>query len=213
MPEQRARLRVHGHGGIEVDLATAYLRDLHHAYDSIIVFEATIDGLRRMYREFPFRISPFGQGLGWPLASRRAIRFIHDWPPSPAEISSLVPSSEHLVLSAVNLGSPGFWEFLGSLNAFETLRKWLNDRHERRKDREYRESAEQRRLAAENLQCESAAIRERIQIARELGFTDRDLAPLLNELVLKPLAALGNHQDKGTIEHAEILRLPDDRKT
>ena len=31
--------------------------------------------------------------------------------------------------------SPGFWEFLGSLNPLEVIRRYLNDRHERAKDR------------------------------------------------------------------------------
>jgi hypothetical protein len=48
----------------------------------------------------------------------------------------------------------------------------------------------------------------RIQIAKELGATERDLAPLLNELVYRPLSALDAHQDKNLIEQAEIPRLP-----
>jgi hypothetical protein len=108
------------------------------------------------------------------------------------------------VLSAVSLTSPGFWDFVGTLNPLEVLRHYLNDRHERRKDRSYRESAEQRRLALENLSLQNKVIAERIRIAKELGATDRDLAPLLNELINKPLTALDRHQDKGIIENTEI---------
>jgi hypothetical protein len=46
---------------------------------------------------------------------------------------------------------------------------------------------------------------------KELGIPDRDLAPLYNELVYKPLSELDRYQDKGMIEEAEILRLPDQR--
>jgi hypothetical protein len=42
----------------------------------------------------------------------------------------------------------------------------------------------------------------------ELGATERDLAPLLNELVYRPLSALDANQDKNLIEQAEIPRLP-----
>lgn len=45
---------------------------------------------------------------------------------------------------------------------------------------------------------------ERIKIAKELGATEQDLAPLLNELVFRPLRALDRHQDRGVIEHAEV---------
>jgi hypothetical protein len=79
---------------------------------------------------------------------------------------------------------------------------------ERRKDLKYRESAERRRLELENLHLESKVISERVRIAKEIGAIDRDLAPLLNEPIDKPLVALDRYQDKGVIEHAEI---PSDR--
>ena len=202
MPEQ-ARLRVHGQGDVEVELAAAFLGDLKHAYDSVLLFDATIDGMRRAARDFPFPRYPFGLDFGWP-PGRRAVRRTRDWPPTAEEVASFVPHAEQLVLSAVNLASPGFWEFLGTLNPLEVLRKYLNDRHERRKDHDYRESAERRRLELENLSLESRVLSERIRIAKEIGATDRDLAPLLNELVYKPLALLDRYQDKNVIEHTEI---------
>jgi hypothetical protein len=139
---------------------------------------------------------------------RRAVRRTRDWPPTAEEVGSFVPRTEQLILSAVSLTSPGFWEFLGTLNPLDVLRKYLNDRHERRKDHEYRESAERRRLELENLSLESRVLSERVRLAKEIGATDRDLAPLLNELIHKPLVALDRYQDKGVIEHAEI---PSDR--
>src|SRR4051794_21952202 len=44
-------------------------------------------------------------------------------------------AAEPLVVQRVVLESPGIWEFLGTLNPLEVLRKYLNDRHERQKDR------------------------------------------------------------------------------
>jgi hypothetical protein len=208
MPEQ-SRLRVHGQGDVEVELVAAFLSDLKHAYDSVLLFDATIDGMRRAAREFPFPRYPFALDFGWPPGPR-ATRRTRDWPPTPEEVASFVPRAEQLVLSAVSLASPGFWEFLGTLNPLEVLRKYLNDRHERRKDRDYRESAERRRLELENLTLESRVLSERIRIAKEIGATDRDLAPLLNELIYKPLALLDRYQDQHVIEHAEI---PRDRHT
>ena len=83
------------------------------------------------------------------------------------------------------------------------IRQYLNDRHERRKDREYRESAEERRLQLENMKLENEVIAGRIEIAKELGATENDLVPLLNEMVNKPLLGLDRHQEKNVIEHAE----------
>jgi len=115
------------------------------------------------------------------------------------------------VSNAVEINSPGFWEFLGSVSPLEIMRNYLNDRHERRKDREYLESAEERRLALENLARENDVLTERIRIARDIGATDSGLAPLLSQLIYKPLAALDAYQDKKIIEGAELFRLPDER--
>jgi hypothetical protein len=210
MPEQ-ARLRLYGQGGVEVEFVAAYLADLKYAYESLVVFEAVVDGMRRAARDFPSALYFATFPYGWPLSPRRAVGYMRDWPPTPEGIATFVPRSEQLVLSGVQLSSPGFWDFLGKLNPLEVIRQYLNDRHMRRQDREYRESAEKRRLALENLKLENEVIADRVRIAKEIGATDKDFTPLLNELVYKPLAALDRHQDRGVIEHAEIPRPPDRR--
>ena len=91
----------------------------------------------------------------------------------------------------------------------EVLRKYLNDRHERRKDKAYPEFAEERRLGLENLMREEEIIGARICNLKELGLTDRDLAPLVNQLIAKPLTSLAKHQDLGVIEHVEVRADPD----
>lgn len=208
MPET-GRLRIHGEGDVPVELVIEYLADLKHAYNSIVVFESIIEGLQRASRDFPFPRYPFGLYTEWPFARRRALGHIRGWPPSPDEIASFVPRSEQIMLSAVELSSPGFWDFMGTLNPLEVLRKYLSDRHERRKDVEYRESAERRKLDLENMVLENTVVSERIAIAKELGATNRDLAPLLNDLLYKPLTRLDRSQDRGVIGDAEI---PDERK-
>jgi predicted NACHT family NTPase len=101
---------------------------------------------------------------------------------------------------------------LGTLNPLEVLRKAINDRHERRKDREYRESAERRRLELENQIQETELISKRITMARELGATKRDLAPLLNELVYRPILRLDRSQDRGVITYAELPDRDDEQQ-
>ena len=71
-------------------------------------------------------------------------------------------------------------------------------------------SAEQRRLTLENLSLETRVISERVRLAKEIGATDRDLAPLLNELIYKPVVALDRYQDKNVIENAEFRPSPKD---
>ncbi|HEY6551228.1 MAG TPA: hypothetical protein VIY71_08535 [Solirubrobacterales bacterium] len=67
------------------------------------------------------------------------------------------------------LQSPGFWEFVGALNPLEVLRKYLNDHHERKKDREYRQAAEHRHLEIENALRELDVIERIAALEREYG--------------------------------------------
>jgi hypothetical protein len=200
------RLRIHGQGGVDIQLVTSYLSDLKLAYDSLLAFETIMDDLgSREHRprgfvlfDDSFRLLPFRSG--------------GNWLPSSNEVANFVPSSERLILSSVRLESPGFWEFIGSLNPLEVIRKSLNDRHERRKDRQYKEAAERRRLTLENALLETKVLSQRIRIAKNLGATDRDLAPLLNQLVFQPLRTVGRHQSEGLIDNAEIVEQPDNEQ-
>jgi hypothetical protein len=206
----KARFRIHGHGQVEIELIAAYLTDLEYAYNSILAFGIVTDSMGRALQQLTLVKPPFGLFFGWPLSSRQTAKFASNWPPTAKHVASIVPRSQQLVLSSVNLGSPGFWEFLGALNPLEAIRKYLNDGHERRKDRDYRESAERRRLNIENFARESEAILAHCEKLKQFGVTNEDLAPLLNELIYRPLAALDHYQDKDVIENAEVL-LPTDR--
>jgi len=79
MPTQGI-LRVHGQGEVEVELVIAYLADLKHAYNSIILFESIIDGLERASRDFHSPRYPFGLYMEWPVARRRGFGHIREWP-------------------------------------------------------------------------------------------------------------------------------------
>ena len=202
---QKGCIRIYGQGEIEVERVIQYLADLKQAYGAILMFENAIDNIRRADRDFPYRGYPFAFLMGWPLAPRRSVQTARLWLPGPEEIAAFISVSDELLLSATRLASPGFWEFVGKLNPLEVIRQYLNDRHEWRKDREYRETSERRRLALENLSLENKVLSERVKIAKELGATDRDLAPLLKALVYKPLQALDRHQDDDVIEKAEFI--------
>ena len=204
MPEN-GQLRVHGQGDVEVELVVAYLNDFRFAYNGVLVFEESIEGWQRATRHLPFPFWEIEGAFAW-SSFRRSGRLIRESVTAPEDLGLLIPKSEQLVLSGVTLQSPGFWDFLGRLNPLGVLCQYLNDRHERRKDRQYRESAEERRLRLENLQRENEVIAGRIKIAKDIGATERDLALLLNQLVYRPLAGLDRHQDLGTINVAEIQR-------
>lgn len=49
--------------------------------------------------------------------------------------TNIISPEEVLIISKVNFNSPGFWEVVGSLNPLTQLREYLNDRHNRKKDK------------------------------------------------------------------------------
>ena len=94
---------------------------------------------------------------------------------------------------------------LGSVNPLVQIREYLKERHERRKDRTYREPAEADRLRLENevlQQTIRAAdlrdLRERLEMLREFGGDER-VEQLLWSQLGPSLARLGWHQDSGLI--------------
>jgi hypothetical protein len=216
MAQKNAHLLVHGQGEVEVEFVARYLSDLTSAYNSIFLFASLVDSMNRTAHEFhirpyPFALFPLLNAPSWTLPSKRPFGARREWLFSSNDASLLIPRDSQLVLASVRLASPGLWDFLGKLNPLEVLRQYLNDRHERRKDHNYRESAEERRLQLENLDRENQVIAGRIKIAKELGATDQDLAPILEALIHRPLMALDKHQDRNVIEGAEIMELPPKR--
>ena len=204
---QRAILRITSEGGIRLSEVREYLAAIEDAYNGTLVFENFIDGLRR-HDPFFFHPPSF---MWWPLRASGRKRTLK-LGGGTESIASFVPPPERVVLLRVKLESPGAWEFLGRLNPLEVIRQWIADGHERRKDKNYREAAEQERLRLENSLLENRVIHERIQIARELGATDEDLAPVLNELIFKPLNGVSQQQNKGLIQNAELDNLDEQHK-
>ncbi len=100
--------------------------------------------------------------------------------------------------------SPGFWEFAGSLNPLETLRKYLSDRHERSKDRKYREAAEAERMRLENERLKIEVVKEQVEVLRKAGVAEDRIRQALTRHLVEPLGQVDRFQDVGMIESAEL---------
>jgi hypothetical protein len=183
--ERAGILHVVGMAPVATADVAAYLSHLEHAYNSIVTFSGIItDAFIGLRSELPHRLIILKQS------------------------SSLIAPSERLLLYRASLASPGSWEFIGKLNPLEVIRQYLNDRHERRKDLEYREAEERKRLGLENELLKNKVISERLQLARDLGVPERDLIFAANRLLFEPLRQLDSSQDQGVIQNAEIIEPP-----
>ena len=196
---EKAILRVHGHGNMEVEWIYEYLRDFEYCYNSINTFDSM---LGKKQRSGDISTAPVILGLP-PLASAEQELIAPHMLHLRRNQKYVVGISERLVIRGVSLQSPGFWEFVGKLNPLEVIRQYLNDRHERKKDNSYRNSAEERRLRYENELLKIDVIQKKWNLAESMGFSKDEIEPLIAELVAHPLEKLDGHQDRNVIEYAE----------
>src|SRR5262245_38894272 len=115
-------LRIEGPRLGQVREIVGMLDDIEYAYNNIYVFESMVAEIKND------RVS-----YGWRSAAPKFALI------SKSRVAGFVLPEHKLQLHRIEFRSPGFWEFLGSLNPLEVLRKWASDRHERRKDLAYRE--------------------------------------------------------------------------
>jgi hypothetical protein len=131
-------LQVYVSRGGPVDEAITFLTDIQDAYENLYALNLKIDEAKQKYSE--------RNEYSWRYNSRRK-------PPAlnpTRKFSDLVLPDEKLIVHRVNIGSPGIWEFIGTLNPLQQLREYAKERHERRKDKEWREAEEQRQMSLEN---------------------------------------------------------------
>lgn len=192
-------LRVTALRGGTITEITEFLTDLESAYTRLYHFEGGwARGWHPRRRHMLIELSEMG--LPFPFAdSSREDR-------SP---DSVLPR-HRLVVMKVSIASPGFWEFAASLNPLQQIREYLNDRHKRRQDRQYKEPSERERLELENeliqrqiMEKDNSLLRDRVQMMRELGFNDEEIRQFVWSQIGRSLARLGRHQDTRLIEGAE----------
>lgn len=188
-------------GGTVTEIST-FLRDAEDAYNALFLFNNQVSSLRYGRKHFRRFLEPEELFLtaGFGLMSNS---FFAE---TGTDKESILPEYR-LELTRVVIRSPGFWEFLGGLNPLQQLREYLKDRHERRKDMEFRECSEKKRLELENellqrqiLEKENSVLRGQLEIMREYGFDDGEIRQVVWRNLGPPLARLGQHQDTGLIE-------------
>lgn len=201
MPEVRARLQIGSYGERGVPAVVQFLDEVEAAHDGLLTLLNVLD--------------PNQEGLGQGPRSRG---------PDPILIRKLLKGASHprgtivarrnerLVITRVAISSPGIWEFLGALNPLVALNTFLEGKHERRKDREYREHADRGRLNVEiermeieNQLLATQLVQDRLQVGRDLGLSPSDQVLLLERFGIDPLLRLGRVVDQGMAFPASAL--------
>jgi len=203
------------------------LTDFENAYNSIYAFDFLVETLsndrdrrlrlldkrfhiwRKYWKEFSMRkdfpYDPFMFEFFWD-------RYLHRTDESTInllelqskiDIDKIVLSADKLTISKVNIQSLGFCEFLGSLNPLQQIREYLNDRHERQKDKKYRSRQEEELGDLSIMEKKNNIINQRIEILRGLSYSETEIRQLVMTMVIEPLNKLGGLQDNGQIDGLE----------
>jgi len=180
-------------GGTPVEIA-GFLHSVEHCYSHLYALDLLVADTQSRFSPEP--AARRGQ------VYKETLRL--ELPQDPGSI--LLPG-ETLYVREVAISSPGHWKFLGMLSPFETIRKYLKDRHERRKDNEYRNAAERDKLLIEIEMRRLGLFERRVHILKSLGCSESEIRAAANKLGLGPLGGLDKWQDTGLISDAEIESL------
>jgi len=131
-----------------------------------------------------------------------------------AQLVGFIKNSDigrELTIDSVRFSSPGFWEFLGRLNPLDVIRVYINDRHERLKDNNWRDDLSRRekileieRISLENKMIKTEIIERTLSMARNAGISEDEISALFDELLHGSLMELDQFQDMGLITTAKI---------
>jgi hypothetical protein len=197
--QQTATLRIHTNANLRVFEVQGFLSALDKAYGSLLLFVGDTEIIARSSSKSEAqRLWSAGTSL------------------YGVNLDQRLKANDRLVLRQVELHSPGFWDFVGLLSplraielVFKLKRESANDNEERRKDREYRDKAEERRLHLENKLREVEVVKKQLALLRDMGATDKDFGPLLERLIYEPLSQLEDISQRIGVQSASIIDAKD----
>lgn len=191
---KRGTIRLNIERGASVAEFKSFLDDLETAYLAVYALPSNQEW-RSLERRFPFLIEFLGAGF-----------FTHRFANTERFGSENVFPLDQIEITRISIQSPGFVELLAAFNPLQQIREYLKDRHERKKDKEWRWESEKDRAAAEvnilRIQAEregTSAIREFSELLDSIGLREEEKQKILWERVGGPLARLGKHQDSGLL--------------
>lgn len=175
--EAMGRIRFEMSDGCTTEEFALFLLDFEKAYASIRFF------LRRM------------------SGNNQSLNDLLNFP----EVNEL-PTIAKTRLGAVSFNSPGFWEAIASWNPLKVLCDYLGQRHERKKDKEYRNEQEREIAELEILAKRNEVISAQIETLKKAGFSDEEIKELLSKYISNSLENMGRKIDSGQVKAISVKR-------
>lgn len=115
-----------------------------------------------------------------------------------------------LVLTGCSFSSPGFWEAIAKLSPIETLRVYLQDRHERERDKTWHWDKEKQREQVEILSKKMKVARDLVKLARDVGMKEEEIRQLVIDVLVRPLERLDVFIENRLLTGIEINQVGED---
>lgn len=117
----------------------------------------------------------------------------------------IISPDEFPIISKINFNSPGFWEVIGQWNIFEQLRKYIQERHLRNRDKKYVWDLERKNqmLEIESKQLSNDLLKleitqKMITQLKQIGLSDIEVGHVVQKSYGN-LELLNSHIDNGRI--------------
>ena len=125
-----------------------------------------------------------------------------------------IPQHARLGIHRVSINSPGIWEFIGKLSPLQTLLDYLQQRHERKKDNEYRNELEKEKMQLENearrIENKKAILdiaAKEISLMRELGIPEEQISKIITQNYQRPLSKISTSEIMFELPEKSDLKL------
>ena len=104
------------------------------------------------------------------------------------------------ILKSVAIHSPGTWEIIGSLSPFNFIKDMLEQFHEHKKDKCYRNDAEKISLWLDNEYKRNEIIKQRIEILKSSGVSEEEIRKYFIRPMLSSAKMLMQTSESGVID-------------
>lgn len=189
--KEQSELRIIAKRGGSIREITSFLEDLEDAYNVLYNFTMMPSFIRHPKYFF---------------------RFYEDFGVNPFNSlnEQMTPPEDLLIVSRVSINSPGFWGVLGAINPLKQLREYLNERHERQKDRKWRNAGQKEKQVMENqileqkfIKGDNEIIQQQLELLKQAGVHPDEIKKFVWNRIGEQMSGLGKHQDNGLIGGAD----------
>ena len=194
---EKRKFRIYGNTLGEVHDVAMFLYTIEANYNNLLAYDKAI------------MESVINTSFPYPTQEKvlaRFMRFAND-----CCVEEFIAPEDKLIICKISFNSPGFWEVLGSWNPLNQIREYINERHARKRDKEYAWELDKRIIQAdvekkclENDMLRVELIQTITQQLQSIGVDDEYIIHITKNCY-KNLEMLNEHIDEERITKIEVI--------